>query len=748
MRGGLLAFALGVVGARWWPGLAPGWLIALAGLAGAGLMLWALRPGLWLGAALMGLSWALLAAARLSEERLPLHLDGRTLWVEGQVVGLPTRSAQSTQFNLAEVTSRRAALPSNIRVSWRNGLPVRSGERWRLALKLAAPRGQVNPGGFDYEAWLFVRGVGATASVKQGYRLTEAPVGPREAVRQRLLASSAHPHMGLLVALVLGDGSGLSREQWQVLQATGTVHLFVISGQHVGLLAGLLYAAVATLARLGLWPARWPWLPCACALAALGALGYGALAGFGVPVQRACLMIMVTLLWRWRFRGVGVFTPLLLALAGVLAVNPRVTAGPGLWLSFAAVAVLLASFAGRLGGWPWWRALLRAQWRVALVMAVVMSALGLAISFSGPVLNVVAVPWVSIVVLPLALLGTLALWLPWGAQPLLWLAGAALEVLLAILTPAASAMAPWLGPQLAWWAWLLAALGAGLLLLPAGMPLRVLGVPMVLQLGLASLAKPNWGEAQVVQLDVGQGLAILVRTRQHALLFDAGPGYSEGSAGDRIVVPSLRRLGVRQLDTLVLSHAHADHTGGAQAVINDLQPGRVLAGEPQDTPARWQAQACQGAEPWVWDNVHFVPWRWPAARDSNPASCVLLVIAKGERLLLTGDIDAKAERALLRAWPNLTVEWLQAPHHGSRTSSSAAFLSTLKPSNVLISRGWNNRFGHPHAEVLARLRSQAIAPLDSAVHGAVEFHLGNGRPARYWRQQLRPWRTTSGAKQP
>jgi competence protein ComEC len=748
MRAGLLAFALGVIGARWWPGLAPGWVMALIGMVGLGLALRMPHPGSWLGLALMGLAWALLAAARIGEERLPLYLDGRTLWVEGKVTGLPTRSSQSVQFDFGKATSRRTTLPTSIRVSWRNGPPVRSGERWRLALKLSTPRGQVNPGGFDYEAWLFARGTGAIGSVKHGYRLAEAPVGIREYVRQRLLASNAHPNTGLLVALVLGDGSALAREQWRVLQATGTVHLFVISGQHVGLLAGLLYGLVATLARLGWWPARWPWLPCACVLAALGALGYGALAGFGVPVQRACLMIMVTLLWRWRFRGLGVFTPLLLALAGVLAVNPKVTAGPGFWLSFTAVIVLLFSFAGRLGAWPWWRALLRAQWRVALALGVVMSALGLAISFSGPVVNLVAVPWISLVVLPLALVGTLALWLPWGAQPLLWLAGSALDALLAVLTPTAQAMAPWLGPQLPWWAWLLAAVGACLLLLPGGVSLRLLGVPMVLQLGFAALAKPDWGQAQVVQLDVGQGLAILVRTRRHSLLFDTGPGYGDSNAGERVVVPSLQRLGVRQLDALVLSHAHDDHTGGAQPVIDHLRPVHVLAGEPQHTPALWQAQPCQGAEPWVWDEVRFVPWRWPAARDSNPASCVLLVIAKGERLLLTGDIDAAAERALLRAWPHLEVDWLQAPHHGSRTSTSTAFLNTLTPSGVLISRGWNNRFGHPHAEVLARLKAQGITPLDSALHGAVEFYLGSGRPASHWRQRLRPWRATGGAMQP
>jgi competence protein ComEC len=286
-----------------------------------------------------------------------------------------------------------------------------------------------------------------------------------------------------------------------------------------------------------------------------------------------------------------------------------------------------------------------------------------------------------------------------------------------------------------------------LLLLPAGVPLRLLGIPLLLQLGFAPLPRPNWGEAQVVQLDVGQGLAILVRTRQHSLLFDAGPSHSEGDAGDRIVVPSLRRLGIRRLDTLVLSHAHADHTGGSQAVMSRLGPTRVLAGEPGEAPRQWRAQGCQQAEPWDWDGVRFVPWRWPAARESNPSSCVLLVIARGERLLLTGDIDARAERALVQAWPGLAVDWLQAPHHGSRTSSSALFLNTLNPAGVLISRGWNNRFGHPHPEVLGRLNERSIPAFDSALHGAVELRLGSGEAPVYWRQQRRSWRGTTAAGQ-
>lgn len=735
----LLALACGILAARAWPGPPPSWVVGL--LASAALLMLALarRRALWLGLGLTGLAWALAAALRVQADQLAASLENRTLWLEGRVVGLPSRAGDMAHFELVQVRSRRAALPSRLRLRWHGAPTLREGERWRLAATLARPRGLVNPGGLDYEAWLFARGIGATGSVKDGHRLETRASGLRERLRQRLLEVQAHP---MLLALVLGDDSGLTEHHWQVLQATGTLHLFVVSGQHVGLAAGLAYGLIAGLWRLGWWPRRWPWLPCACGCALLAALGYGLMAGFEVPVRRACLMIAVVLLWRLRLYQPGVFTPLLLALVVVLVASPLVTLMPGFWLSFSAVAVLLLGFAGRLGPWPWWRAWARAQWLVALGLAPVLALLALPISLSGPLVNLFAGPWISLIVLPLALLGSVALaLLPWGGEPLLWLAGHGLEALLKLLTPVAGLAPAWLGPDLPAGSAVLALLGALLLLLPMGLPLRVLGLPLLLQLGFTPQARPPWGQAQVTQLDVGQGLAVLVRTRDHALLFDAGPGYSSGgNAGARIVVPSLRRLGISRLDALIISHDHTDHSGGAQAVLESFKPARVMAGEPSAAPEAWSAQPCEKASGWEWDGVRFQTWRWGAAQDSNPSSCVLLVDASSERLLLTGDIDARAERALVSAWPGLQARWLQAPHHGSRTSSSALLLDSVRPEAALISRGWNSRFGHPHPEVVRRLDERGIARWDSALHGAVELRLGAGQPARGWRQRARLWR--------
>lgn len=304
MRTGMFALALGLLCLGFLPALpSVGWLITLAACAVGSLF-----TRVWpLGWFLLGLCWACGSAQQALDDRLAAGLEGRTLWLEGRVAGLPARTAQGVRFELEAPRSRRAELPQRLQLSWFDGPPLRAGEQWRLAVTLQRPAGLLNPHGPDREAQLLARRVGATGTVKAGQLLAPVAGGWRDALRQRLLMVEANGRQAALVALVLGDGAGMAREDWQTLQATGTVHLLVISGQHIGLVAGLLYGLVAGLARWGLWPARLPWLPWACGLAMAAALAYGWLAGGGVPVQRACLMLAVVLLWRLRFRHLGAF---------------------------------------------------------------------------------------------------------------------------------------------------------------------------------------------------------------------------------------------------------------------------------------------------------------------------------------------------------------------------------------------------------------------------------------------------------
>jgi len=738
MRIGIVALAAGLLTLRFLPALPPTWVLLVLPLVGLMLLPFRSYP---LAFFLFGLTWACTSAQWALDDRLRPQLDDQTLWLEGRVVGLPEHREGVVRFQLAAAESRRAQLPALLRLAWYGGPQLRAGERWRLAVRLKRPHGLVNPQSFDYEAWLLAQRIGAGGTVKSGELLTPAQglSAWRDAVRQRLLRVEANGREGSLAALVLGDDSGLSAADWRLLQDTGTVHLLVISGQHIALLAALVYGLVAGLARLGLWPRALPWLPWACGLAFAGALGYGLLAGFEVPVRRACVMVAVVLLWRLRFRHLGVWLPLLLALNAVLLAEPLASLQAGFWLSFGAVAILALVFSGRLGAWPWWRTWGRAQWTMAIGLLPLLLALGLPISASGPLANLLAVPWVSLAVVPLALLGTLLLPVPWLGEALLWLAGGLLEALFLVLAQIAAWLPAWLPAAVPLWAWLLGALGTLLLLLPAGVPLRALGLALLLPLFFPPVDTPPEGRAEVWLLDVGQGLSLLLRTREHALLYDAGPRYDDFDLGERVVLPSLRKLGVRQLDLLLLSHADSDHAGGALAVQRGMPISRVLSGEAQALPAELAAEPC-GDEAWEWDGVRFSTWRWAQAQEGNQASCVLLVEANGERLLLTGDIDSQAEHALIGSGFDPHADWLLAPHHGSRSSSSLAFLQAVAPRAVLIARGQHNPFGHPHPTVMARYRALALTIHDVVESGALRFLLGARVPAQGLREQARFWR--------
>lgn len=739
MRTAMLALAAGLLLLRFLPQLPPSSALPFTFAAGVALLPFRCRA---IGFFLLGLGWACISAQWAMEDRLAAELDGRTFWLEGRVTGLPDVRGGVVRFELVDISSRHSGLPSRMRLAWYGGPSMHAGERWRLAAKLKRPRGLVNPHPFDYEVWLLARQIGASGTIKAGERLSYA-VGEhawRDQLRQRLMDVDAQGRAGAIAALVVGDDSGLSTADWRILQDTGTVHLMVISGQHVGMLAGLLYGLVALMARWGIWPVRVAWLPSACGLALAGALGYSWLAGFEVPVQRACMMVALVLLWRLRFRHLGVWLPLLVALNGVLLINPLVSLQAGFWLSFSAVALLALVFRGRLGNWTWWRTLGRAQGSMALGLLPVLLALGLPVSLSGPIANLVAVPLVSGLIVPLSLLGTSLLWLPEVGESLLWLAGGLLAILFDVLHWLAGWRPAWHPVSLPLWGWLSAGLGILLILLPPGVPFRALGLVLLAPLLFPPTSRQAEGQAEVWVFDVGQGLAVLVRTREHALLYDTGPRYGDFDIGERVVFPSLRTLGVHDLDLMILSHADSDHAGGASAIQRLMPTGRVLSGEPNRLPAGLGAESCRSGESWEWNQVRFTLWRWSQAQDGNQSSCVLLLEASGERLLLTGDIDEAAEQALMESDIALDARWLLVPHHGSRSSSSVAFIEAVGADDALVSRSLHNAFGHPHPAIMRRLQVSGADVHDTAEQGAMQILLGRFEPVRGLRAERRFWR--------
>lgn len=750
MVAGTLTFLLGILLFQQLPDLpGPLWLLVLMPLAL--LSLWSplrQRHGWLMATAITGFLWAWVHAAYLLRHELPAELEGVELEVEGVVAAIPESDPQRVRFLLECERMRRGKepldCPGRLRLTWyRAEVELEAGQRWRLQVRLKRPHGMVNPGGFDYEGWLFQQGIRATGYVREEgqTRLLEQDSGrfPLQRLRQRLLlhihgATGMHPLAGLVAALAMGERQGISAAQWQVLRATGTNHLVAISGLHIGIIAGLAFFLGRRLWSLSARATRYLPAPKAGALAALlAAAAYAAMAGFSIPTQRALIMVTVVMMALFSQRALRPARVLALAMGLVLSIDPSAVLAPGFWLSFAAVAVIIYGMGGRLGtGGLWWR------WgRVQLVVALGLAPL-LAIWFQqvpliGPLANLLAVPWVSLVVVPLVLLAVVLLpWLPAVAEAVMHLVLWSLEGLWWWLQWSADLLpAHWgvLAPST--WGMALAGIGLIWLLAPHGWPARWVGGLWLLPLVLHRPAAPAGGEAWLTQLDVGQGLAVVVRTAGHALLFDAGPRYGEElDAGEAVIVPYLRQQGIDKLDVLLLSHGDIDHVGGSEAVMAALPVGHTLASG-RGLPLEHFEQ-CRRGMSWQWDGVRFEILH-PAANGNagasdNNGSCVLRIITAGGRALLTGDIEVEAETELVTRIPEqLRSEVVVVPHHGSRTSSSANFVAAVAPDYVLYSSGYRNRYHFPHPAVVTRYREAGAQALNSATDGAITLRLGGER---------------------
>ncbi len=774
MRTSIVAFALGVWFCQRQPMLpdpqqwAAMLATALALLAAAyGLRH---RVGVWAtllpGCALAGFVFASGAAMLRLSDALAAADEGRDIVVTGVVASLPQRLDRGLRFEF-EVEQAAVPVPRRLWIAWyapRGGdrtVEVHAGERWRLTLRLKRPHGNLNPHGFDYEAWLFERHLRATGYVrdKAQYQRLDAMVGHpdyaiarlREAIRDRFeTVLGDAPYGGLLVALAIGDQRAIPAAQWLIFNRSGTTHLMSISGLHVTMIAALGHMLLAAIWR------RIPGLalrmatPRAATCAGwLCAFFYALLAGFGVPAQRTLYMLSVVALALLANRRIGASRILALALLVVLLADPWAVLSAGFWLSFGAVGLLLFGATGRLGSVARWRQFLAAQWAVTLGMIPAMLALFQQFSLASPLANAVAIPAVSLLVTPLALLGAV---LP--LEFVLWLAHGALWLLLALLKwLAASPLAVWQQAAPPAWAVLSGLAGCLVILLPRGIPARWLGAVLLLPLLTAAAARPEPGAARLTILDVGQGLAVHVQTAGHDLIYDTGPQFSdEIDSGNRTILPYLRAQGVARIDALVLSHDDTDHAGGAASLIAGVPVGWMLHGLPPDHPLLRLgvvAKHCVSGQRWQWDGVEFEvlhPAAGTAALRSsrgNNGSCVLRLSAGGRAVLLTGDIEARAERELLAAGAEgLAAELIVVPHHGSRSSSTVPFVAAVGARVAAFSVGYRSRFGHPHATVLARYAGARILRTDhdgaltvSFDRAAMTLERERERRRRYWHNE-------------
>ena len=725
-----------------------GWALLLLPLA---LLGWRFRPLLPLCFFVAGLSWVTLQSQLILKDHLAAELEGQDIWVEGFVADLPKQSEQGLRIEFAvsraSLAGKPVTVPHKIQLNVRDFQRLQVGDEWGWLVRLKRPHGTQNPGGFDYEGYLFRERIRATGYVRPNAAaqlissdVFSYPLGRfRQYVGdgiQRALRDNAFS--GVITAFANGDEGGVQDAQWDILQRTGTTHLIAISGMNIGLIAGIAFFFTR-------WLWAWPGvtvlrLPAqkAAALAAMGAaLFYAALAGFAIPTQRALIMLAVVMGAILLQRSARPSQLLATALLLVLVYDPLAVMSAGFWLSFASVAVILLAIHGRLreSKWSQWG---RMQWVVAMGLLPMMLALFQQTSLSGPLANMLAIPAIELAVIPLTLLGIFTLLiLPQAVAALLFQFAAWImsKLWIALEYFAAMEHTQWTQHAPLYWTLVCALFGLLLLLAPRGLPARWVGGVWLLPMLLIRPAGPTPGEVWFTLLDVGQGLAAVVRTQQHVLVFDTGARLSTRfDMGRAAVIPYLRASGVQTLDMLIVSHKDNDHIGGAPSLLGAFPAKHVLSSVPERLP---QAAHCLAGQRWTWDGVDFAILN-PAneAARGNNASCVLSVTNAYGRILLTGDIESAAEKALINRWGDkLGAKILIAPHHGSKTSSSTEFLQAVHPDLVLIPVGYRNRYRHPHPTVTQRYKEQGIASLASPQQGAITVELrANGMDVSGYRQ--------------
>lgn len=779
----LLVFSAGILVASYLPvlpSLYTLWLLPFCFLVG---LAW--RWFIYFFAIALGVGWGIFSGHQLLATQLDSHLEGQTLEVSGWVMDIPDSDSHKTRFLLrvddSAFQGNLAAkpFPETLQLSWyargeKTQPSIIPGDYWQLNVRLKRPRGFVNPGGFDYQAWLLRRGIGATGYVVSATAV-ENPPSPnvlisidklRWQLQHWVLTHCESNECGILVALLIGDTSLVDKHQWLRMQQTGTSHLIAISGLHVGFLAivgywcGLLFGRL--MQRLGSHTPAQRW---AYSLAIIFAGFYSALAGFNIPTVRTLIMLAVFYVAAFWYRPVRLAHSYFAALSLVLLLDPLAAFDMGFWLSFGAVAVLLVSFSGRylstanyttgrpfsrVKQWLW--GYTRSQWVLFIGLLVPLGLLTYSSPLLAPVANFVAIPLVTFFVVPCLLLGA-SFALVSDNLLLLRLAEAGMKLLAhwldLLLGFAQGDRSEIFMPVLAFNvpSVLLLILATFTLLSAPGLLPRWLGyLGLCLGITVGHLPATNPPELELTIMDVGQGTALLVSTPDHHLVYDTGPRYTEDfDAGSGILLPFLRSQGIRSLDAVVVSHSDLDHAGGLEGLTQQMNVSRIFYGEPPGS----DGLNCHDQEPWQWNKVKFRFLKWPIqpGASANDRSCVLLLEYGDQRILLPGDIESNAEWILLRGNElpgKLTV--LLAAHHGSRTSSNPAFVAYTRPDWVIYSAGYKNQHGHPHPQVQARFEAQGSRALSTAAQGALVLRWRPERPLeviatrqtrrRYWHEPL------------
>lgn len=724
------------------------WLLILSALAGIMARLRYFYGVFFL----LGFLWSSGFAHYQLSEQLPSSLEGELLALTGNITSLPDQNTQRANFEFT-LTKNENALPHKIQLVWYNPTAIlHAGDTWTFHAKLKRPHSNFNLGGQDFERWQFAQGIGASGTVAEH----PAPVFHeaaalfhvnrwRETIGNALSARYGNtPSVALLKALTIGDDNGLSPAQWDIFRITGTTHLIVISGSHIALVAGLMYwLTLKLVTRLPIFRYSPPQMAALASL--LTAMVYASLAGFVVPTKRAVIMLGIVMIASFYQRQISHLHSLALAIMGILLLNPLALLSIGFWLSFLAVVLIMYRVDGRLKPKPTWQAGVDIQLSVSLGLSPLIVLFFQQVSLISPLVNFVAVPIVELLLVPFALMLIPLIFIaPFLADTLFSALDWLLHYFMQGLTLSSSLLFATLNhPQPSPIAFALSCLGLLWLFAPRGIPHRALGLILNLPLIFPIAPRLNAGEAQMTLLDVGQGLSVSVQTQHHTLLYDTGAKFlGGGDMGKSVILPFLNHQHIKKLDMLMISHGDNDHIGGAESILNTLPVEQIMTSVPEKFE-QGRAIDCTAPQSWTWDEVSFSLLS-PAVKfdDENNNSCVLKMQTSAGSVLLTGDIEAKAEQWLANnAIAQLPSTVLIAPHHGSKTSSTQAFLEAIAPQIILIPNGYRNQFKHPSKEVITRYQDLHIPYLTSANNGAITVLFKNNTldikslratDAKYW----------------
>ena len=812
---------LGIFSVAWWPWLPSLWVSSAVVVSL--LPLWIVARLRWVVILAAGMLWGIFCGHQLLESSLPEALSGEEFLVSGRIVSLVDSNAVRSRFSFAAETIQGREDPElqlgsgKLLLSWYAAENLEPGQRWQLVLRLRRPRGFVNPGTFDYQSWLLQQGYTATGYVRSAtlaQRLPEErginylmvqPLRLRSLIQSAIKQADLSPRgRAVLLALSIGDKRQLA-SWWQDLARLGIVHLLVISGLHIGLMAllggwlgkGLVRLCIVFSALSNKFVNKFfrgfgwrqssvslHWLPPVTGLLAAGA--YSLLAGFSLPTERALIAVAVVVLAKLCFRRIQPFVCLTCALCLIALLQPLAVLSAGFWLSFTAVAILILWFSPWQSRDSWWakKRTVSAQLALLVIMSVPLLFFIGRLSWLAPIVNLVAVPWVSLVTVPSTLLGCLLLPISESAAGTIWqLSDWSVQLLWKFLYLLPRELGFLVSPVGASSLVLAAALLAGLcLMLPRHLSERWLGM-LPLALLLLFSERPKFG-LRVTILDVGQGLAVVVETKRHSLVYDSAAQYSPAfSAGSGIIAPYLWQRGWSAIDMTLISHEDGDHSGGFAGLQQVIPSRQIMTGPAVDYgEAILNGQAvdiCKSGTQWRWDDVLFEVLAPAEATvqqsvqksvqksvqqgtpkgiqhsntstfvSGNNSSCVLRIRWREISVLLPGDIERTGEYQLLDSGRLLdssvlnspvlnssvlnssalngpalngsAVDLLVAPHHGSKTSSTPRLVQQLRPKQVVFSAGYQHQFGHPHASVSKRYVDAGSEIWNTAEQGAITF---------------------------